>query len=133
MSVLIKLKIVVLLVLVIGCTQDIKKELPENELLTEYLSLVVADLGFFKEPRISRIIGKHHFPSDDVWQVVACYQFTLPSGEQGNECEDSFRLIQLDTGKWLVTVRKQGVYRWREITSLEKASNIDIDSNSNPK
>lgn len=107
-------------VMLSGCSRP-SRDLPAQPILEQYMVSLVADLGVNNVSGISRMVGKHYYPGDDVWQMIACYQFTLPSDQQGNECNDSFRLIPLDNGQWIITATRQGVYRWREIGRNEAA------------
>ena len=110
----------------VGCTSETARTLPEDQAIKDGFALVLADLGVFSEARVSRLVGKHYLPGDDAWQVIACYQFVTPVGQSGTECEDSFRLFQLDTGSWMVTVKRDNIYRWREILRQDSSQSDDM-------
>lgn len=66
-----------------------------------------------------RVLGKHYVPSLDHWSVVACVEFKV-SGNESSDCNDSFTLIKLDSGKWILRGTVNGQYRWMEAGNLEK-------------
>lgn len=61
------------------------------------------------------VVGKHYRPGDQSWDVLACIQFARPGSDPGNDCNDSFELYQLDTGKWIVSGTVNGAYQWMEV------------------
>jgi hypothetical protein len=61
------------------------------------------------------ILGKHYRPGDQSWDVLACIEFAQPGRDPGKDCNDSFELYQLDTGKWIVSGTVNGAYQWLEV------------------
>ncbi len=71
--------------------------------------------GLASEVSRPEILGKHYQPGRDSWKVIACAKFTLADGGEGRDCNDSFELYQLDTGKWMVSGTLNGRYLWLEM------------------
>lgn len=88
---------------------------PPEAVLNQGMLQSLMDTGFYSEAALTQTIGRHYDPSTRRWKVLACFQFTVPEGEQGLSCVDSFEAFELDNGTWVVTVTIDGVYRWRAI------------------
>ena len=89
---------------------------PPMSLLAQGMAEALVDTGFYTEVAITRTIGHHYVPSERAWNVFACFQFVVPSGEQGTTCVDSFQALKLENGTWVVGVTIDGIYRWRAIS-----------------
>ena len=98
-----------------GCEYRPQAEPPPDDLLEQGMLQSLLDTGFYTEVGITRVIGRHFDPSTRSWNVLACFRFSVPSGEQAETCVDSFRALELDNGTWVVAVTIEGVYRWRAI------------------
>ena len=126
-----KLLFTVLLIGLASCGSERAADLPPPGEIANSLNLVLADTGFFTDAAVSRVIGKHYLPGGDRWQIIACFRFTDAAANNIQECNDSFMLFQLDNGRWVVSVNRNGVYRWREVVrpSLEA---VDTTLESEP-
>jgi len=104
-------------ILLVGCASE-KSTPPPNTAL----ALTVADL--YKHAGVGipivtqRVLGKHYVPSLDQWSVVACVDFN-DSGNETSDCNDSFILIKLDSGIWVLRGTVNGKYRWMEVSIVE--------------
>ncbi|MCB1699367.1 MAG: hypothetical protein H6985_13675 [Pseudomonadales bacterium] len=61
------------------------------------------------------VLGKHFKPGEQSWDVIACVDFVLPNGDSGRDCNDSFELYQLDSGRWIVSGTVNATYLWLEV------------------
>lgn len=108
-------KVVPVWVAVLGLSACSIPPSPPPEEIGQGMVQALVDTGFYSEVAVLQILGQHHEPARDVWKVVACFQFTLPAGDQGETCIDSFEAYRLDNGIWVVSVTANQVYRWRTI------------------
>ena len=108
-----------------GCEPPIPPGPPEA-VLNQGMLQALLDTGFYSEAGLTQTIGRHYDPSTRKWKVLACFQFQVPSGEQGQTCVDSFEAFELDNGTWVVTVTIDGVYRWRAIGSAGGSQGAQI-------
>ena len=112
-----------------GCKQP---RLPPATALAQGMASVMIDTGFYKEVSITKTIGNHYNPSTEVWTVFACYQSITQDDTQGSNCVDSFTVLSLDNGSWVVTVTIQGVYRWRAINFAQTNPAVAEQSGNAP-
>ena len=91
--------------------------MPEGDILNAEIEALLLDTGLFADVALERVLGKRHIASESRWQVVACFRFLAGEGE-ATSCDDSFRLMRLDSGTWIVSVDMVDVYRWREVRGL---------------
>lgn len=61
------------------------------------------------------VLGMHYRPGTDSWKVVACTEFRVPDGEDVKDCNDSFELYRLNSGRWMVNGTVNGQYLWLEM------------------
>ena len=109
------ISLLLLSILIAGCQPPPKA--PPEDLITQGIAQALIDTGFYSEVAVTRIIGKHYNPSERAWKVFGCFQFVLPTGQQGSTCMDSFQTLQLDSGDWIVSATVEGAYRWRAIST----------------
>lgn len=109
--------VAVAVVLSAGCASD--QATPPSD---ESVAASVADLyryaGVSTPIVAQRLLGKHYVPSLDQWSVVACVDLKA-SGKESKDCNDSFSLILLDTGRWILSGTVNGQYRWTEVVSAD--------------
>lgn len=101
-----------------GCDFSLPADPPPDIVLEQGMRQSLLDTGFYTEVEITRIIGRHYKPSTRSWNVLACFRFSVPTGEQAETCVDSFQALELDNGTWVLAVTIEGVYRWRAIDPL---------------
>lgn len=110
------------LVVLFGCEKEVKEK-PDDGAVIYTIGSLYLSVGGAKEIKEQRLIGKHYRPGSDSYQVISCVDFTLPDERQISDCNDSFNLIRLDSGKWVINGQVNGVYRWVE---------VEVDPRLNP-
>lgn len=110
-----KLPFAVFLCTLTACTPDPSANLPPSDQIDAGMNRVLADTGAFAEVSVSRVVGRHYLPGADKWQIIACFRYADANGNRAEECNDTFSLFALDNGRWVVSVNRNGVYRWREL------------------
>lgn len=112
-------KTVCLLILMFNlsaCSSSKSFDLPPETSLQNAIGAMYNMAGLGQEILKATILGKHYSPSSDHWQVIACVEFGQLDRPQ-TDCNDSFTLLKLDSGKWIIRGRVNAVYRWLEVTS----------------
>lgn len=99
-------------VLLAGC--EAPPTTPPDE-VAQGMAQAIADTKFYTEIALTRILGRHHDPAHDTWNIIACFDFVATDGSSGTNCLDSFNAKQLDNGGWQVSVTINEVYRWRVV------------------
>ena len=119
---LLKLGVVLLssCLLLSACNHENTPSPPQSSEIGVAIAELYRRLGISGEISKQEVLGKHFKPGLQSWDVIACVDFILPSGDNGRECNDSFELYQLDSGKWIVTGTISGNYRWLEVLKSEK-------------
>ena len=71
--------------------------------------------GVAQEVASKNVLGMHYRSGSDSWKVVACMEFKVPDGQNAGDCNDSFELYQLNSGRWIVSGTVNGQYIWLEM------------------
>jgi len=114
-----RLQAVFLLFLMCGlgaCSSSNTFNPPAEIALKNAIGTMYSLAGLGQEIQKATVLGKHYSPSSDHWQVFACVEFGQPDSLQ-TDCNDSFTLLKLDSGKWIIRGRVNAVYRWLEVAS----------------
>ena len=61
------------------------------------------------------VLGMHYRPGTDTWKVISCVEFRMPEGKSVSDCNDSFELYALNSGRWIVNGTINGQYLWLEM------------------
>lgn len=97
-----------------GCFEK-SVELPSDERIVSTVANLYKQVGVATSVEDQRLLGKHYLPGSDSWKVIACVDFILPNQETVKDCNDSFDLLKLDSNKWIINGKVNGVYRWLEV------------------
>lgn len=98
-----------------GCQQQKIEKPPENADISRAITVLYKKAGGASSVNQQTILGKHYSPQADTWKIVACTEMVLANGTDYSDCNDSFELYMLDTGKWIVSGKINGTYRWLEV------------------
>ncbi len=105
---------IVLVVFQLTACFSASPEAPKNKQLESAIAQLYLSAGAGFQNAEARVLGKHYAPGDDAWRVIACTNFTLNERES-SDCNDSFNALILDTERWIVNGRVNGIYRWIEL------------------
>ena len=99
-----------------GCERRVNTVVPPpaNE-ISNTIGEMYLRAGLASEVARPDILGKHYRPGRDAWKVVACATYTGGDGAERRDCNDSFELYKLDSGKWMVNGTVNGNYLWLEM------------------
>jgi hypothetical protein len=100
----------------IGCASE-KSPPPPNNVIAESVAELYQHAGIGAPILAQRVLGKHYSPFHDHWTVIACVDFNA-SGKESTDCNDSFNLIKLDSGMWVIRGTVNGQYRWMQVKSV---------------
>ena len=105
-----------LIVLLAGCKESTVAKPPSESIIIKNLAELYLLSGVAVSVEDQIILGKHHEPGSGEWRVVACANLVLANESRVSDCNDSFRVYQLDTGKWVINGVFNGSYRWIEVS-----------------
>lgn len=109
------LGVLTLIFFVGGCGQNKASQPPANTEISQAINVLYKQAGQAASVEKHTILGKHFQPHADSWKVVACTKLLLTNGANHTDCNDSFELYPLDTGKWIISGNVNGTYRWLEV------------------
>nr|WP_319395472.1 hypothetical protein [uncultured Desulfobacter sp.] len=98
-----------------GCGQKKEPQPPVNAEINQAINVLYKQAGQAASVEKQTILGKHFQPQANSWKVVACTNLLLTNGTNHTDCNDSFELYPLDTGKWIISGNINGTYRWLEV------------------
>lgn len=107
---------------VTGCSGDEPENPPADQIVADNIGTLYQQTAPGLAVSDPRLLGKHYVPNEDGWRIVFCANVTFADSEPVSDCNDSFRLYVLDTGRWIVSGTTNGVYRWQEVVVEPPAS-----------
>ncbi len=104
---LVSCAVFVLVFILSGCTEK-SVDPPKDKDVSASIASLYSQVGLATSISEHTIIGKHYNPGMDSWMLIACVNFSLPDKSKVRDCNDSFNLLLLDSGGWVVNGRING-------------------------
>ncbi len=105
-----------------GCFNQQDTPPPVDLDIKQAIARLYTTAGSAIEIKNQQMIGKHYRSSMDSWKLIVCTKLVISGGNEINDCNDSFELLQLDSKKWIVNGTINGSYRWTELQPVDKTA-----------